>query len=203
MTLTQITLAFFSLMAVIVAAMLVHGYIDKRRITKNFKMLAHSFGGEIDQGNPLVYPRFLADRHGRRVSVFFQVVKVGRRHILYLIYSMSVPISLSLLLLKEQFFHPTENETQVTEISGPILPKLDTRYLARSKDGSAASALYERAGLSAYLTPIEEFTSLLIGPDSIIAGKPYDGLSDILPEALSKNITHLEEMALAIEKVAT
>jgi hypothetical protein len=202
MTLTQITLAFLGLMAVIVAAMIVHGYLDKRRITKSFRALARSLPGKMSQENPFVYPHLVAALEGRKVSVFFQVVKVGRKHILYLIYSVGVQLGFSLLLLKEQFFRPTANEGDLAGAVGPVLPRMDGRYLARSKEAEAASALFQRADLSTRLTPIEEFTSVLIGPDSIVAGKPYEGPSDVRPEHLLQNIRSLKEMSLAVERAS-
>ncbi|HET6370423.1 MAG TPA: hypothetical protein VFG95_04460 [Nitrospiria bacterium] len=202
MTLTQITLAFFGLMAVIVVAMIVHGYLDKRRITKSFRALARSLPGEMFQESPFVYPHLVAALEGRKVSVFFQVVKVGRKHILYLIYSVGVQLGFSLLLLKEQFFRPKGNEGELAEAIGPILPRMDERYLARSKEAEAAASLFQRADLSTRLNPIEEFTSVLIGPDSIVAGKPYEGLSDVRPEYLLQNIRSLKEMSLAVERAS-
>ena len=200
MSLSQITLAFFALMAVIVAAMIVHGYIDKRRIRRNFQKIAQSLSGRAEQENPFVYPRLSGDLHGRSFEVFFQVVKAGRRHILYLIYSMPIELGFSLLLLKDKFFRPSEADAALTEASGPVLPKIDARYLVRSKEQAASMALFDRAGLPACLTPLEEFTSLLIGPDSIVVGKPYEGPPDADPQRIGKNLASLKEMAFAVEQ---
>ena len=200
MTLFQITLAFMVLMAVIVLAMIVHGYLDKRRIRKSFERIALSLSGTANQENPFVYPRLSGSLHGQSFEVFFQVVKAGRRHLLYLIYSMPIHLGFSLLLLKEKFFRPSVDEAQLTAVSGPVLPKLDDRYLVRSKEQAASMALFERAGLPSCLTPLEEFTSLLIGPDSIVVGKPYEGLPDADPQRIERNLASLKKMAAAVEQ---
>jgi len=202
MTLTQITFVFLGLMAVIVAAMVIHGLIDKRRIRKRFEKIAHTLSGTLEQGNPFVYPRLSGELQGRRCQVFFQVVKAGRRHILYMIYSMPIRLGFSVLLLKEKFFRPSEDEALLTEVSGPVLPKMDSRYLIRSKEEAASVTLFDRAGLPACLTPLEDFTSVLIGPDSIVIGKPYEGLPDADPDRMGKNLSSLRQMAAAVERAS-
>jgi hypothetical protein len=202
MTLTQISVAFLALMAVIVGAMLAHSFIDKRRIRKAFRALALSVPGEVVQKNPFVYPYFSTLLDGKKIAIFFQVVKAGRRHLLYLIYSVEAKIGTSLLLIKDAFFRPGADEAALSAASGPLLPRIDGRYLARSKDEAAATELFIRADLTDRLTPLEEFTSFLLGPDSIVAGKPYEGLAEVQPEALEKNLSSLNEMASSLERAS-
>lgn len=199
MTLTQITIAFFSLMAVVLMAMLVHGFIDRRRIVRRFSDLAVSLSGTVRQVHAWSYPTVTATRNGRTLSAGFQVVKAGRRHVLYLIYGVTVKLGFSLLLLREGVHRPYSDEDALAAISGPILPEIDPRYRVHATDAEAARDLLMQTSLLERLAPLEGFSSLLIGPDALVAGKPCEDLSEIAPALLRSQFEALLALAEAVE----
>jgi hypothetical protein len=200
MTLTQITVFFLLILCVIGMAMLVHSWIDKRRIRKNFLRLTSELSGKIIQENPLVYPRFSGEIGGREFDLFFKVVKAGRQHILYYIYSVKSEISSDLLLLKADFFKPIADEAGLTEKAGGSFPSGDGKYQARSQHPETARRLLEEETVKTQLISLDEFSSLQLGPDALVVGKPYDGPPDTEPEHILKNAYALEKLASAMER---
>ncbi len=200
MTLTQITFFFLMIIAVIGVAMLVHSWIDKGRIRKNFSRLTAELSGKVIQENPLVYPRFSGEIGGREFDLFFKVVKAGRQHILYYIYSVKSELSSDLLLLKADYFKPVADEAGLSETAGGVFPGIDGKYQARSQHPETAKRLLEEAEILARLLPLEEFSSLQLGPDALVVGKPYEGPPDTAPEQILKNAHALEKLATAIER---
>lgn len=200
MTPTQITIFFLGILSVIGMAMVVHSWIDKKRIRKSFLRLVPELSGEVVQENPLVYPRLSGEIGGRRFDLFFTVVKVGRQHILYYIYSLKSEIASDLLLLKSDFFKPISDEAGFSGKAGEILSGLDPRYQARSQSPETARRLMEEEEIKEQLGHLDEFSSLQLGPDALVVGKPYEGPSDTDPAHILKNVQALEKLAEAMER---
>lgn len=200
MTSTQITLFFLLIISVIGISMVVHSWIDKRRIKKNFLRLTAELPGRVIQENRLLYPSFTGEVDGRRFDLFFNVVKVGRQHILYYIYSLQAAIPSDLLLLKSEYFKPISDEAQFTGQAGFVLPDLDLKYQVRSQHPEIARHIFEGAGIREHLPALEEFSSLQLGPDALVVGKPYDGPSDTEPGHILSNVASLQKLAGAIEQ---
>jgi hypothetical protein len=200
MTPTQITFFFLGILAVIGMAMLVHSWIDKGRIRKNFSRLASELSGKVIQENPLVYPRLSGEVGGREFDLFFKVVKAGRQHILYYIYSVKSEISSDLLLLKADFFKPIADEAAVTEQAGGGFSTVDGKYQARSQHPETARRLLAEEEVKFHLISLEEFSSLQLGPDALVVGKPYEGPPDTEPEKIVKIVHALGKLATAMER---
>ena len=203
MTLTQITLFFLMILSVIGLSMLVHSWIDKRRIKKNFLRLAAELKGYVVQENALVYPYFTGDIDGRRFDLFFKVVKVGRQHILYYIYSLKSDVPCDLLLFKSDYFKPVKDEATFSGDAGEIVPEVSPRYQLRSLQPAAAREIFEKAGIQEFLSPLDEFSSLQLGPDALVVGKPYDGPADTEPSHIVRNVGTLKNLAEAMERCFT
>lgn len=203
MTLTQITLFFLLIISVIGISMLVHSWIDKRRIKKNFLRLAAELKGYVVQENGLVYPYFTGDIDGRRFDLFFKVVKVGRQHILYYIYSLKADVPCDLLLLKSEYFKPIKDETTFSGGAGQIVPEVSPHYQLRSLQPEAAREIFEKAGIKEFLSPLDEFSSLQLGPDALVVGKPYDGPADTDTAHIVRNVGTLKNLAEAMERCFT
>lgn len=200
MTLSQITAFFLLILSVIGISMVVHSWIDKRRIKKNFLRLAAELQGLVAQENALVYPYFTGDIDGRRFDLFFKVVKVGRQHILYYIYSLKADLPCDLLLLKSEYFKPIKNEETFSGDAGQIIPEAAPNYQLRSLNPEAAREIFEKAGVKEFLSPLDEFSSLQLGPDALVVGKPYDGPSDTEPSHIVRNVETLKNLAKAMER---
>jgi|SRR5579884_50521 len=203
MTLTQITLFFLMILSVIGISMLVHSWIDKRRIKKSFLRLAAELNGYVVQENGLVYPYFTGDIAGRRFDLFFKVVKVGRQHILYYIYSLKSDVPCDLLLLKSNYFKPIKDEAAFSGEAGQPVSEVSPNYQLRSLQPEAARELFEKAGIKEFLTSLDEFSSLQLGPDALVVGKPYDGPSDTDPAHIVRNVETLKNLAEAMERCFT
>jgi len=203
MTLTQITLFFLMILSVIGISMIVHSWIDKRRIKKNFLRLAAELQGFVAQENALVYPYFTGDVDGRRFDLFFKVVKVGHQHILYYIYSLKADLPCDLLLLKSDYFKPIKDEAAFSGNAGHIVPEVAPNYQLRSLNPEAAREIFEKAGVSEFLSPLDAFSSLQLGPDALVVGKPYDGPSDTEPSHIVRNVQTLKNLAEAMERCFT
>ncbi len=196
MTQLQITGLFLLVISVIATAMVIHAIIDKRRIKKDLHLLLASLKGEIVQENLFVYPRFHGTLSGRELDIFFTVVKVGRQHILYYIVSLTAKITDDLLLLKKACYKPVAND--FSETAGGLLPEIHPDYEAHSKQPGGANRLLKAVPLS--LPALEEFSSLQLGPDAIVAGKPYDERIDTDAHHILKNVQALATLALTLEQ---
>jgi len=199
----QITLFFLSIVAVIGIAQLIHSWIDKGRIRSNFQNLINDLPGEVIQDNRLLYPRFRGQIDGRQFDLFFKVVKVGRKHILYYIYSLASNIECSLLLVKAEAFKPIRVEPDALKEAGVPISELREGYQIRSKDEGAANLIFDGAGLKERLPALQEFSSLQLGPDALVVGKPYDGPSDTQAVHIMKNVRSLVNLAKAMEQCPT
>ncbi|TAK02598.1 MAG: hypothetical protein EPO39_13225 [Candidatus Manganitrophaceae bacterium] len=200
MTLTQITFFFLLIISVIGISMVVHSWIDKRRIKKNFLRLATELKGYVVQENRLIYPYFTGDIDGRRFDLFFKVVKVGRQHILYYIYSLKSDVPCDLLLLKSEYFKPIKDEAAFSGNAGQIVQEIAPNYQLRSLQPEAAREIFEKAGIKEFLSPLDEFSSLQLGPDALVVGKPYDGPGDTDPSHIVRNVGTLKNLAEAMER---
>lgn len=200
MTLTQITFFFLLIISVIGISMVVHSWIDKRRIKKNFLRLATELKGYVVQENRLIYPYFTGDIDGRRFDLFFKVVKVGRQHILYYIYSLKSDVPCDLLLLKSEYFKPIKDEAAFSGNAGQIVPEISPNYQLRSLQPEAAREIFEKAGIKEFLSSLDEFSSLQLGPDALVVGKPYDGPGDTDPAHIVRNVGTLKNLAEAMER---
>src|SRR3569832_501117 len=203
MTLMQITFFFLGIIAVIGLAMLVHSWIDKGRIRKNFSRLTADLSGKVIQENPLVYPRLSGEIGGREFDLFFKVVKAGRQHILYYIYSVKSELTSDLLLLKADYFKPIADEAGLADTAGGAFPGIDGKYQARSQDPKTARRLLEEEEVREQLAALEEFSRLQLGPDALVVGNPYDGPPDTEPEKILNVVHALEKLATAMERCPT
>ncbi len=195
-----ITIFFLVIISVIGLAMVVHGWIDKKRIRKNLEELRHDFSGKVIQESRFFYPRFSGEIDGRQFDLFFEVVKVGRKHILYYIYSLKSNIKCSLLLLKSDVYKPMASGGEVMKAAGSPLSELKAGYQLRSQNEAEAEAIFDAAAIKERLPALDEFSSLQLGPDALVVGKPYDGLSDTELVNIIKNVRSLMNLAKAMEQ---
>ncbi len=195
-----ITLFFLFVIGVIALAMVVHGYIDKKRIRSNFEHLASDLSGKVIQDSRFFYPRFSGEIEGRQIDLFFEVVKVGRKHILYYIYSLKSEFQSSLLLLKADAYKKSVGAQDTLPSSGPPLAEIREGYEIRSENKAQAEEIFEKAAMKERLPALEEFSSLQLGPDALVVGKPYDGLPDTESVNVMKNVRSLLNLAKAMEQ---
>ncbi len=199
----NITIFFLIVVSTIGIAQMIHTWIDKGRIRDNFKKLIGKLPGEVIQPNRLDYPRFSGEIEGRHFDLFFKVVKVGRKHILYYIYSLKSDISSSLLLLKADTYKPIRDEPEPLKEAGVALSEIRAGYQLRSQNEAEATAIFEGAGLKERLPALDEFSSLQLGPDALVVGKPYDGPADTEAVNIMRNVRSLIKLAEAIEACPT
>lgn len=195
----NITIFFLLIVATIGIAQMIHTWIDKGRIRDNFEKLIAKLPGQVIQPNRLDYPRFSGEIEGRHFDLFFKVVKVGRKHILYYIYSLKSDINSSLLLLKADTYKPVREEPEALKASGVALSEIRAGYQLRSNNEAEATAIFEGAGLKERLPALDEFSSLQLGPDALVVGKPYDGPADTEAVNIMRNVRSLINLAKAIE----
>jgi hypothetical protein len=199
MTLTQITLFFLGIMAVIVIAMLVHSYLDKRGITKRLRQLTAQYKGVVLQESIFQYPRFHSESGGRRFDLFFDIVKVGRHHILYSIYSITASLPHSLLLVKKDDYKAIADEARFTEENGGVLMDMGLPFEGRSHKPQWAEQVCQQKGINELIHTLDSFSSLQLGPDALVAGKPYEAISDTDPEWVFRSVKGLEKLAYGLE----
>ena len=181
--------------------MFVHSWLDKRRIRASLLLLAARFPGQVIQESIWAYPRFEGTAFDRRFDFFFTVVKAGRQHLLYVIYSLRSSMTTDLLLVKSGFYKPVVEEAALFEQSGAVVAGLHAGYQARSKHPEEAMALWSRGRVGEAIRPLSQFTSLQLGPDAVVIGKTYDGSSDMLPEKIVHHVEMLHRLALAMETI--
>jgi hypothetical protein len=199
MTLHQITFFFLGILLVVVVAMFVHSWLDKRRVFKALLPLAGQFPGRLIQESVWVYPRFEGKAGERAFDFFFTVVKAGRQHVLYAVYSLKSSVTSDLLLVKTDLYKPIADEAGWSERAGAaILDFHDAGYQARSKSAEAVRSFFPR--LSELLGSLSDFASLQLGPDAVVAGKPYGGLEDVSPQQIGRNVAALQQLAEAMER---
>ena len=199
MTLTQITVFFLEILIVIVIAMLAHSYLDKKKIKKKLLDLVDPLKGSVSQESVFHYPRFHCEFNGRAFDLFFDVVKAGRQHILYSIYSLTASVPHPFLLVKKDEFRPIADPERFLKENGPLLADIDPPFQGYSKTPNRAKKTYLTGDTKKFISALNEFTSLQLGPDALIAGKPYEGLSDADSEKIMQAILSLEKLAQEIE----
>ena len=199
MTLTQITIFFLEILIVIVIAMLAHSYLDKKKIKKRLLSLVDPLKGNVSQESAFHYPRFHCELNGRAFDLFFDIVKTGRHHILYSIYSLTASIPHPLLLVKTGEFRPIADPDSFLKSNGPLLADIDPPFQGYSRTPAWANKVYLTGDVKKFISALDEFTSLQLGPDALIAGKPYEGLSDADSEKTLQAILSLEKLAQEIE----
>ncbi len=200
MTLTQITIFFLGILLVIVIAMLVHSYLDKKGIKKSLTRLVAQMPGDVLQESRFHYPRFSTVRGGRQFDLFFNVVKAGRQHILYLVYSMTASLPYPLLLTRKETFKPIANEADFVEANGALLSEVNLPFQARSKHPEWAQKVLYQTDVHELMTALDAFSSLQLGPDALVVGKPYEGPSDTDPEKIIHYAKTLEKLAEIMEQ---
>jgi len=200
MTLTQITLFFLGIMAVIVMAMLVHSYLDKRKIKKSLLYLITQYKGEVLQESIFQYPRFHSEKNGQKFDLFFDVIKVGRHHILYSIYSITASLPHACLFIQKENYKAIADEARFTEENGAILAGIDAPFQGRSQQPVWAEMAYQQKGIRDAIQALDSFSSLQLGPDALVAGKPYEGISDTDPEWVARSVKTLEKLARGLEQ---
>jgi len=199
MTLTQITFFFFGILAIIVIAMWVHAYLDRRTIRKHLERLAAQFPGTIVQESSQ-YPAFHSHNEGRPFTLLFNEVKVGKQNILYAIYSITAALPHSLLLIKKGAYKPIEDVSSFDKVNGAILQDIETPFEARSLSPEWAARAY-REGIQPLLNDLGSFLSLQCGPDALVVGKPFEGVEEVDPKIILNTVTALTKLANGLEQV--
>lgn len=205
MTLTQITMYFLGIIVVIIIAMLVHSYLDKKKIKTRLLHLVDPLKGKVSQESSFHYPHFHCNLNGsqgtlpRAFDLFFDVVKVGRHHILYSVYSLAATLPHSLLLIKKDEFRPIADPDSFSKSNGSLLDKINAPFQGYSIEPVWAEKVYTTGGVAQLIASLDEFSSLQLGPDALIAGKPYEGLADADSEKTLQAILSLEKLAKEME----
>lgn len=197
---TQMTFFFFGIMAVILIAMGVHSFLDKRKIRKGMERLTKQFKGKVLQESRFNYPRLHTEREGRTFDLFFELVKVGRHHILYSVYTMTTSLPHSLLFIKKGAYQPIKDEVQFAGEHGDLLPDIADPFEGRSRFPEWAQQVYRREGVRETVDALSSFSSLQVGPDAIVVGKPYEGESDTDTDNVLSVVRILERLAYYLEK---
>jgi len=198
MTFTQITLFFFGILAVIFIAMWVHAYLDVRQIRKHLEHLATQLPGEILQKNRFVYPAFQCQKDGRQFNLLFNEVKVGTQNILYLIYSLTASLPHALCFVKKGSFKPIADPVSFDQANGAVLPNMGAPFEARSLQPAWAEQVYHHEGVKTLIHELGSFLSLQLGPDALVIGKPFEGLSDADSKTVLSTVTTLMKLADAL-----
>ncbi len=212
MTLTQITIYFLGIIVVIIIAMLVHSFLDKKKIKQSLLRLVDPLKGRVSQESAFHYPHFHCNLNGsqgvaplagtlpRAFDLFFDVVKVGRHHILYVVYSLAATLPHALLLIKKDEFRPMADPDGFSKSNGSLLDKINAPFQGYSIEPVWAEKVYTTGGVSKLIASLDDFTSLQLGPDALIAGKPYEGLADADSEKTLQAILSLQKLAQALEE---
>jgi len=203
MTLPQITIYFLGIIIVIVIAMMVHSYLDKKKIKQKLLHLVDPLKGKVVQDSALHYPHFHCRLNGRAFDLFFDVVKVGRHHILYSVYSLGAALPHPLLLIKKDEFRPIADKDHFSKSNGSLLDKINAPFQGYSREPVWAEKVYTTGEVKNLISSLDEFSSLQLGPDALIAGKPYEGLADADSEKTLQAILSLEKLAQEMEACPT
>jgi len=199
MTMTQITMFFFQILIAIVIAMIVHSYLDKSKIRKRLLQLVAPLNGHVSQATAFDYPRFRCELNGRTFDLFFNVVQVGRHHILYSIYSLSASLTHPMLLVKRNEFRPVADPEIFAKVNGEPLTTITLPFQGYSLYPVWAKKIYLSGDVSKLISSLDEFSSLQLGPDALVAGKPYEGLADADSEKTLQAIKLLNKLAQEME----
>lgn len=202
MTLFGITLAFTLLLAALGSAMILHSILGKRRIVTDFRRVSERIGGTVSQSTVFAFPQVRGRYDGRDASVFFHVAKGEKASIIYLVYTLSARAATTLFLAKDTYFKPVNDPTKLSREVGEVVPGLDGRYQIRAADAARAGRLFQDGAIRNHLDGLVAFPSLMLGPDSLIAGKPFEGAEDTAPESMLNHFRALGKVASTLETVA-
>lgn len=202
MTLFGITLAFAILLAALGSAMIIHSIVGKRRIVTDFRRIAERIGGTVSQSTVFAFPQVRGRYDGRDASVFFHLAKGEKASIIYVVYTLSAKAATTLFLSRDKYFKPVNDPTKLSREVGEVVPGVDGRYQVRSTDVERAGRLFQHGELGLHLDSLDVFPSLMFGPDSLIAGKPFEGAEDTAPDWVMKHFRALGKVASELEAVA-
>ena len=202
MTLFGISLAFAMLLAALGTAMIVHSIVGKRRIVADFRRLSERIGGTITQRTPMAFPQVTGRYDGRDASVFFHLAKGEKASIIYMVCTLSVKAASGFFLAKDKYYKTVNDPIKLTREVGDLIPGLDGRYQVRGSDAERAQRLFQQWGLRTHLDALEAFPSLVLGPDSLVAGKPFESAEETSADALLKHFRALGKIAADMEAVA-
>lgn len=202
MTLFGITLAFAILLAALGAAMIIHSIVGKRRIVTDFRRLAERLGGTVSQQTMFSFPRVDGRYDGRTAAVFFHLAKGEKASIIYVVHTLSVKAAAALFLSKENYYKPLNDPTKLSREVGEVVPGLDGRYEVRATDVERANRLFMQGELRGHLDALETFPSLVLGPDLLVAGKPFENVTDTDPDSALKHFRALGKIAAEMEAAA-
>lgn len=202
MSLFGITLAFAILLAALGTAMIVHSIVGKRRIVTDFRRLSERIGGRVSQPTLFSFPRVDGRYDGRDAAVFFHLAKGEKASIIYVVYTISVKAATALFLSKDKYYKPLNDPTKLSREAGEIVPGLDDRFEVRATDSDRASRLFTQGDVRTQLDSLDSFPSLVLGPDLLVAGKPFENPTDTNPDAALKYFRALGKIATAMEAPA-
>lgn len=202
MTLFGITLAFTILLAALGSAMIIHSIVGKRRILTDFRKLSDRIGGRTSQPTLFSFPRVDGRFDGREAAVFFHLAKGEKASIIYVVYTLSAKAATALFLSKDRYYKPVNDPTKLSREAGEVVPGLDGRYEVRTTDVARANRLFSRGDIRSHLDSLEPFPSLTLGPDLVVAGKPFESAADTHPESALKAFRALDKIAAEMETVA-
>jgi hypothetical protein len=202
MTLFGITLAFAILLAALGTAMIVHSIVGKRRIVADFRRLSERIGGRVAQPTVFSFPRVDGRYDGRDASVFFHLAKGEKASIIYVVYTLSVKAAGALFLSKTKYYKPLNDPTKLSRETGEVVPGLDGRFEVRATDPDRANHLFMQGNLRGHLDALDTFPSLVLGPDLLVAGKPFENPTDTDPESALKHFRALGKIAAEMEAPA-
>jgi hypothetical protein len=202
MTLFGITLAFAILLAALGSAMIIHSIVGKRRILTDFRLLSERIGGRTSQPTVFSFPRVDGHYDGREASVFFHLAKGEKASIIYVVYTLSVKAASALFLSKDRYYKPVNDPSKLSREAGEVVPGLDGRYEVRTTDAERANRLFSKGDVRTHLDALDSFPSLVLGPDQLVAGKPFESPSDTNPESALKAFRALDKIAAEMEATA-
>jgi hypothetical protein len=202
MSLFGITVAFAILLAALGSAMIIHSIVGKRRIVTDFRQLSERIGGNVSQPTVFAFPRVDGRYDGREAAVFFHLAKGEKASIIYVVYTLSVKAASALFLSKDKYYKPVNDPTKLSREAGAVVPGLDGRFEVRAADSARAQKLFHEGDVRTHLDSLDSFPSLVLGPDLLVAGKPFENPTDTNPEAALKYFRALGKIATAMESPA-
>lgn len=202
MSLFGISLAFAILLAALGSAMIIHSIVGKRRIVTEFRKLSERIGGNVSQQTLFAFPRVDGRYDGREAAVFFHLAKGEKASIIYVVYTLSVKAAGALFLSKDKYYKPVNDPTKLSREAGQVVPGLDGRYEVRATDSDRANKLFTQGDVRTHLDSLDSFPSLVLGPDLLVAGKPFENPTDTHPDAALKYFRALGKIAVSMETPA-
>ncbi len=199
MTLFGITLAFALLIAALGSAMVIHSIVGKRRIVADFRRLSERINGQVAQPSVFAFPRVDGRYDGRDASMFFHLAKGEKASIIYLVHTLSVKTATALFVSKDKYYKPVNDPTKLSREAGELIPGINGPFLVRGSDAPAATRLFAQDEFRGQLDLLDSFPSLVLGPDLLVAGKPFENLTDTHPDAALTHFRALGKIATAME----